>query len=97
MNSKCIEDITRQEGEINRAINRIEQITNDLKKLLEFNDESLALIYKAKNEEFSCLVQYEIILQIFTHQIKNKVRICFINRYILSVRNVNIFPRQGPY
>ena len=30
MNSKCIEDITRQKDEINRAINRMEQITNDL-------------------------------------------------------------------
>ena len=50
MNSKCIENITQQESEINRGINRMDQITTELKMLLESNDVSLALIYKSKNE-----------------------------------------------
>ena len=72
MNSKCIEDITQQVSEINRGINRMDQITTELKMLLESNDVSLALIYKSKNEEFSCPVQYKITLPIFTPQIINK-------------------------
>ena len=72
MNSKCIEDITQQESEINRGINRMDQITTELKMLLESNDVSLALIYKSKNEEFRCPVQYKITLPIFTPQIINR-------------------------
>lgn len=37
----------------------MDQITSDLKKSLESNDVSLAFIYKSKNEEFRCPVQYK--------------------------------------
>ena len=55
MNSKCIEDITQEEGEINRGINRMNQITTDLKMLLESNDVSLALITNPKMKNLVAL------------------------------------------
>ena len=55
MNSKCIEDITQEEGEINRGINRMNQITTDLKMLLESNDVSLALITNRKMKNLVAL------------------------------------------
>ena len=76
MGSKCMVAIHRQEIAVNRTIDEIQQILQDLRKLMDSTDACLVAKYQSRNGEFRSLpAQFQVTLPTFTPHVFNREQI----------------------
>ena len=76
MGSRYMVAIQRQELEVNRTIDEIQQILLDLRKLMDSTDACLVAKYQSRNEEFRSLpAQFQVTLPTFTPHVFNREQI----------------------
>ena len=76
MGSKYMVAIHRQEIEVNRTIDEIQQILLDLRKLMDSTDACLVAKYQSRNGEFRSLpAQFQVTLPTFTPHVFNREQI----------------------